>query len=208
MAVLHVISDILSVVTISMCLFLKVPQIVNINRLNSAKGMNVYSLALELVSYTTTACYNYVNDYSILSYLEYPIIIAQEYVLIYLVLFYEGLIGGTTMALFSVYFTVTAGLVMGVIPGTVLLYAMPLCTPISLSSKAIQLWEILRKQNADSISVSTWVISAATNLSRIYTVLLDSADGLLLTNFGLSTIMSGSIAISAYILQKGKTKIN
>lgn len=41
-------SDFLSVITISMSLFLKVPQIQNIVKLKSAVGMNIISLMMEL----------------------------------------------------------------------------------------------------------------------------------------------------------------
>lgn len=42
----------------------------------------------------------------------------------------------------------------------------PFCTPVSLSSKGIQLWEILKTKNTDSVSVTTWIISAFTNFSK------------------------------------------
>lgn len=48
MEVLQLISDFLSIITISLCLILKVPQIYNIYKLKSAKGMNLYGLFLEL----------------------------------------------------------------------------------------------------------------------------------------------------------------
>ncbi|BET00051.1 PQ loop repeat containing 3 [Nesidiocoris tenuis] len=207
MDIAHLISDLLSIITISMCLFLKVPQIMNIVRRKSADGMNIYSLLMELASYSTTALYNYTNGYAILTYLEYPIIIAQEYVLIYLVLYHQDLVGQKSILGSIAYALVVTGFLSRWIPPSVLTLLIPFCTPVSLSSKALQLWEILRKMNADTVSVSTWIISALTNASRIYTIYMDSMDMLLLANVFLSTFMSGSIALVAYILQnKNKTK--
>ncbi|XP_066906900.1 solute carrier family 66 member 3 isoform X2 [Halyomorpha halys] len=105
------------------------------------------------------------------------------------------------------YFGLTISFLMQVLDPSILTLMVPFCTPVSLSSKAIQLWEILRKQNADSVSVTTWIISALTNGSRIYTILMDSKDILLLTNFTLSTVMSGSIALTAYIMQQKKKQL-
>uniref|UniRef100_A0A0A9YI41 PQ-loop repeat-containing protein 3 n=1 Tax=Lygus hesperus TaxID=30085 RepID=A0A0A9YI41_LYGHE len=207
MTISQLISDALSIVTIGMCLFLKVPQIMSIIKMKSAKGMNIYSLIMELASYTTTATYNYVNGYALLTYMEYPIIIAQEYVLIYLVLYYQELVGQKSIIGTVAYMLIVFGFVTQNIPSSVLMLLVPLCTPISLSSKGLQLWEILRNMNADSVAVSTWVISALTNASRIYTIYMDSADMILLSNFTLSTFMSGAIALTAYILQsKSKSK--
>lgn len=203
----QLISDALSIITISMCLFLKVPQIKSIYTLKNARGINIYALLMELSSYSVTALYNYVNNYSLLSYMEYPILILQEYVLVYLVLFYQRLLGTKSTAITTAYIAIVLAFLLGIIDGSALKFIIPLCTPISLSSKAIQLWEILKTRCADSVSVTTWAISAITNASRIYTIYMDSADLILLTNFSLSTIMSSSIALSAYVLQKKKTKL-
>ncbi|CAH1391749.1 unnamed protein product [Nezara viridula] len=200
----QIISDSFSLIIISMCLFLKIPQIRSIISLKNARGINIYGLIMELGSYTTTALYNYVNKYSPLSYMEYPVLIAQEYVLIYLVLYYQNLIGIKVVITTILYFGLAISFLLKVLDPSILTLIVPFCTPVSLSSKAIQLWEIKRKQNADSVSVTTWVISALTNGSRIYTILMDSKDILLLTNFTLSTVMSGTIALTAYIMQHKK----
>ncbi|XP_046668885.1 solute carrier family 66 member 3 isoform X1 [Homalodisca vitripennis] len=155
MSILQLFSDFLSIITISSCLVLKVPQILSIYRLKSASGINIYGLLMELGSYTTTTCYNYVNGYALLSYMEYPIIIVQEYALIFLVLKYKHLFNTRTYVLITVYFVISLGFVSKVIPSPVLMYIIPLCTPVSLSSKAIQLCEILRTRNADSVSITT-----------------------------------------------------
>ncbi|EZA47542.1 PQ-loop repeat-containing protein [Ooceraea biroi] len=73
----------------------------------------------------------------------------------------------------------------------------PMCTPISASSKIVQLLAILRAKNAESVSPLTWFISAFTNLTRVFTIWMDSADILLLGNFIISVLLSSSIMFSA-----------
>lgn len=44
----------------------------------------------------------------------------------------------------------------------------PLCTPIGASSKVVQLAEIIKTKNSESVSVLTWFISAFTNFSEYF----------------------------------------
>lgn len=51
MGVLELVGDVLSIITISLCLILKIPQIINLIKLKSAVGINLYALLLELSRY-------------------------------------------------------------------------------------------------------------------------------------------------------------
>lgn len=59
-------------------------------------GISLMSLYLELFSYTSMMLYNYCYGYSWLSYLEYPVLLIQEYILILLVLKYKRQLNRTT----------------------------------------------------------------------------------------------------------------
>ena len=48
--------------------------------------------------------YNYCYGYAFLSYLEYPVLLLQEYVLIYLVLKYKRLLANNVYAITGAYF--------------------------------------------------------------------------------------------------------
>lgn len=197
MGILHVISDILSIITIALCLVLKIPQIINVNRVKNTKGINLYGLLLELSSYTIMACYNYCNGYALLSYMEYPIILVQEVILIYLVLKYQDSANLFSLVCFGLYCGITATFVTGVLPKSILAFLAPLCTPVSASSKVVQLMEILKTKDAASVSILTWFLSAFTNLTRVYTIYMDSADVTLLANFSISVLLSSSVMAAA-----------
>lgn len=47
-SILQAISDFLSIITITLCLVLKVPQIINLIRIKNAHGLNIVGLMLEL----------------------------------------------------------------------------------------------------------------------------------------------------------------
>ncbi|XP_034943267.1 solute carrier family 66 member 3 [Chelonus insularis] len=202
---LNTIGNFLSIITITACFVIKVPQILNLFAAKSVTGISLFSLILELFSYTVTASYNYTNGYAVLSYMEYPIIIIQEYVLIFLVLNYLNKINRSTICIVILYFIITVSFLMQILPKTILTILAPMCTPISASSKIVQLLAIIRAQNSESVSLLTWFISTFTNLTRVFTVWMDSADKLLLGNFIISVLLSSSVMI-ATIYYKPKSK--
>lgn len=197
MTLLQQFADLLSLITIGMCFVLKIPQILKLVSVKSADELSMLGLFLELTSYTVMTGYNYTNGYSLLSYLEYPIILAQEYILIFFVLKYLKKINMWSFLGAIVYFVLSSCLLLEIIPKIVLTLLAPMCTPISASSKIVQLLAILRAKNAESVSPLTWFISAFTNLTRVFTIWMDSADMLLLGNFVISVLLSFSIMFSA-----------
>ncbi|XP_043248534.1 solute carrier family 66 member 3-like [Colletes gigas] len=199
-------ADLLSLITIGMCFVSKIPQILKLFSAKSAAQISIVALLLELTSYTVITSYNYTNGYSILSYLEYPIILFQEYILIFLVLKYLNKINLFSILVTVFYFATSACFALQIIPKRVLIFLAPMCTPISASSKVIQLLAILRAKNADTVSPITWFISAFTNLTRVFTIWMDSADILLLGNFIISVLLSSSIMLSAIHYRRQRVK--
>lgn len=57
--------------------------------------------------------YNYRNNYAPLSYMEYPVILIQELILIYFVLYYKRLINTRSLFQASIYFAVASGFFTG-----------------------------------------------------------------------------------------------
>ncbi|XP_076764583.1 solute carrier family 66 member 3 [Xylocopa sonorina] len=204
--VLQQLADFLSLITIGMCFILKIPQILHLLSAKSADQISLVGILLELISYTIMTSYNYTNGYSILSYLEYPIILLQEYVLIFLVLKYLNKLHRFSILGLILYCTISISFAMQLIPKVVLTILAPLCTPISVSSKVIQLLAIFRAKNAESVSPVTWFISAFTNLTRVFTIWMDSADILLLGNFIISTMLSFSIMCCAIYYRWNRVK--
>ena len=194
---LQLFADFLSLVTIGLCFVLKIPQILNLLSAKSADQISMLGLLLELTSYTVMTSYNYTNGYSVLSYLEYPVILLQEYILIFLVLKYLKKINTFSVLAAVFYFAISTCFALQIIPKVVLTFLAPMCTPISVSSKIVQLLAICRAKNADTVSPITWFISAFTNLTRVFTIWMDSADILLLGNFTISVILSSSIMFTA-----------
>lgn len=109
--------------------------------------------------------YNYTYDYSMLSYLEYPILLVQEYILIGLVLHHKHCIDKNTLYFVGGYAACVLLFMYQIMPRFLLSMAVPFCTPVGATSKVIQLLEILRAQDSTTVSLTTWFLSAFTNLS-------------------------------------------
>lgn len=60
--------------------------------------------------------YNFRNGYAILSYMEYPIILVQEYFLILFVIYYKGLLNATCLIGAAIYFLIAASFLLGTVP--------------------------------------------------------------------------------------------
>lgn len=66
--------------------------------------------------------YNYTNGYSVLSYMEYPIILVQEYILIFLVLKYLNKINKWSLVYTIIYFVIGSCLLFEILPKIVLTF--------------------------------------------------------------------------------------
>ncbi|XP_051880583.1 solute carrier family 66 member 3 isoform X2 [Pristis pectinata] len=79
--------------TLIVCMVLKFPQIVTVIAAKNAWGVSVRSLVLELIGFLVFLTYQTYYEYPLATYLEYPILIAQDVILLMCVLFYNGNIG-------------------------------------------------------------------------------------------------------------------
>lgn len=75
-------------------------------------------------SYTIMFSYNFRSGYALLSYMEYPIILAQELVLIYLVVHYKNLLGTNSFISAGVYFIIAFAFLFGYVPREFLMFCV------------------------------------------------------------------------------------
>ncbi|XP_068632997.1 solute carrier family 66 member 3 [Battus philenor] len=200
--ILQYIANTLSTITIASCLVLKVPQIMYVRKTKSAESLYIQAMLMEILGFTIVTLYNYTNRYNIMTYLEYPIILVQAYVLLYYVMKYQYVLGCPMVpfATFA-YFITVLGFGTGFMPKYLLSYMVPFCTPLSGFAKVTYIYGIVKCGNANGVSLTTWIISVATNMSRLFTVYVDSADLKLMINFTISTLLSSGVLLTALIYQ-------
>lgn len=76
---------------------------------------------MELCSYTVTMLYNFTNGYAFLSYMEYPILLVQEYVLVYVVLKYKNMLEKPAYIWSGVYVAVFSAFAIGLLPSSLIM---------------------------------------------------------------------------------------
>ncbi|XP_059055344.1 solute carrier family 66 member 3-like [Achroia grisella] len=201
------IANVGSTMIILLCTFIKVPQIMHIKQKQSAKGIYLQAILLEVSGFTIIALYNYTNQYTLITYLEYPIVLLQVYTMFYYVLKYKSMLHLPRVHIcIFIYFSILAAFMTGLLPKVLLSYLMPLCPPLNGFAKITHMYGIIKAANADAVSLTTWIISVSANCARIFTVYVDSADWRLMANFIVSTTLGSGVLTSA-IYYKRKTAL-
>ncbi|NXQ57690.1 PQLC3 protein, partial [Anthoscopus minutus] len=163
-------------------------------------GLSVSSLLLELTGHLVFLRYQNYYDYPLETYLEYPIIIAQDVILIYCIMHFSG---KARRALFyAVIFW--GGWHMLILQKWIIDLAMNLCTFVSAASKLVQLQHLWQTKDSGQVSTLTWEMSIFTSAARIFTTVMTTNDLAVLIRFIIMLILN--IWVTATILHYRKTK--
>lgn len=146
----------------------KFPQLLTIYQQKSATGISLKSLTIEIMSYSVSMLYNFTNGYRLMNYLEYVVLIAQDYMLVAIVLYYRKSITQKAIGITVIYFIVMTLFGASILPKSLLTLCIPGTLPASVLSKSMQLVEIIRSKDSSAISSITWFISAFSNASECH----------------------------------------
>ncbi|XP_009330779.1 PREDICTED: PQ-loop repeat-containing protein 3 [Pygoscelis adeliae] len=167
------------------------------------KGIICTSLTLFCVflfSFLVFLRYQIYYGYPLQTYLEYPIIIAQDVILLLFILRFNG---NMKRALFYAV-TFWGGWYMLTLRKWIIDLAMNLCTLISAASKLAQLRCLWQTKDSGQVSALTWSMSAYTCATRIVTTVMTTNDLAVLIRF--ITMLILNIWVTATILHYRKTK--
>ncbi|XP_075057535.1 solute carrier family 66 member 3 [Mixophyes fleayi] len=172
--------------TLVVCMVLKFPQILSIISARSAEGLSLSSLLLEVTGFLVFLRYHIYYDYPMESYLEYPILIAQDAVLLLFIFHYTGSVRNA-LSYFGIFFGLWNILVL---QKWIIDLALNLCTVISASSKFLQLQHLWRTQDSGQVSALTWGMATYTCATRIYTTLMTTGDKAVLLRFVVMLLLN------------------
>ncbi|KAM5262972.1 solute carrier family 66 member 3 isoform 2-T2 [Ctenodactylus gundi] len=144
--------------TLGVCATLKLPQIYAQLAARSARGISLSSLLLELAGFLVFLRYQCYYGNPLLTYLEYPVLIAQDAVLLLCVFHFNG---NVKQAAPYVAVFVSSWFVLS-LQKWIIDLAMNLSTFISAASKFAQLQYLWRTQDAGAASALTWGLAAYT----------------------------------------------
>ncbi|XP_004373113.1 solute carrier family 66 member 3 isoform X1 [Trichechus manatus latirostris] len=187
--------------TLGVCAALKLPQISAVLAARSARGISLPSLLLELAGFLVFLRYQHYYGYPLLTYLEYPILIAQDIILLLCVFHFNGNVkqAAPYMAVFlSSWFILT-------LQKWIIDLAMNLCTFISAASKFAQLQYLWKTRDSGAVSALTWSLSSYTCATRIITTLITTSDLTILIRFMI--MLAFNIWVTATVLRFRKTTV-
>ncbi|KAM6323624.1 solute carrier family 66 member 3 [Aegotheles albertisi] len=186
--------------TWAVCAVLKLPQVAAVAAARSARGLSAGSLLLELAGFLVFLRYQIYYDYPLQTYLEYPIIIAQDVILLLFILHFNG---NMKRALFYAV-TFGGGWYMLTLRKWIIDLAMNSCTLISAASKLAQLRCLWQTRDSGQVSALTWSMSAYTCATRIFTTVMTTNDLAVLIRF--ITMLILNIWVTATVLHYRKSK--
>ncbi|NXI30251.1 PQLC3 protein, partial [Sterrhoptilus dennistouni] len=154
---------------------------------------------ISLFSYLVFLRYQIYYGYPLETYLEYPIIIAQDVILIYCIMHFSG---KARRALF--YALIYWGSwYMLTLQKWIIDLAMNMCTFISAASKVVQLQHLWQTKDSGQASALTWGMSVYTCAARILTTVMTTNDLAVLIRFIIMLILN--IWVTATVLHYRKT---
>ncbi|NXX33209.1 PQLC3 protein, partial [Nicator chloris] len=157
--------DLVHLTTWAVCAVIKLPQLVAVLRAGSAWGLSLSSLLLELAGFLVFLRYQIYYGYPVETYLEYPVIIAQDAILIYCIMHFSGKV---RRALFyAVIFW--GGWHILTLQKCIIDLAMNLCTLVSAASKLLQLQHLWQTQDSGQASALTWGMSVYSCAGKLQT---------------------------------------
>ncbi|EAX00939.1 solute carrier family 66 member 3 [Homo sapiens] len=187
--------------TLGVCAALKLPQISAVLAARSARGLSLPSLLLELAGFLVFLRYQCYYGYPPLTYLEYPILIAQDVILLLCIFHFNGNVKQATpyiAVLVSSWFILA-------LQKWIIDLAMNLCTFISAASKFAQLQCLWKTRDSGTVSALTWSLSSYTCATRIITTLMTTNDFTILLRFVI--MLALNIWVTVTVLRYRKTAI-
>ncbi|KAF7487367.1 solute carrier family 66 member 3 [Marmota monax] len=187
--------------TLGVCAGLKLPQIYAQLAARSARGISLPSLLLELAGFLVFLRYQCYYGNPLLTYLEYPILIAQDVALLLCVFHFNG---NMKQAAPYIAVFVSSWFILS-LQKWIIDLAMNLCTFISAASKFAQLQYLWKVQDSGAVSALTWGLAAYTCATRIITTLMTTNDFTILIRFVI--MLALNIWVTATVLRYRKPVI-
>lgn len=174
-------------------LLVKIPQIFKIVKAKSGRGINLFSVSMELAAITASACYGYAARYPFSAYGESIFLALQTSLIGFYVLYYQR---KRTQAFtyITVYGAIFALLLSPIVPFKVLSVLQMSVIPVICISKLVQAYENFKNKNTGQLSAVTIFLLFVGALARVFTSIQETGDNLLVVTYIVSTCLNGLIA--------------
>ncbi|SGY14941.1 BQ5605_C013g07174 [Microbotryum silenes-dioicae] len=179
----------------------KLPQIIKIINARSARGVSLASYLLDTSSTAIVVAYNVRNSFPWSTYGENIFLLAQNVVIIGLIVLYSTEATAPLLLLLSALGLMLAYVLSSrdLLPLPHLSLLLSASIPLTLSSKVPQILEIQKNRSTGQLSgflVASQVLGC---LARVFTTLTETGDRVLWWGFFLTTLMNAMIAVQMWV---------
>ena len=199
---------ILSLISSSFSLTLKLPQISVIWRNKSVTGINRTSLLIEMWNFMMSMSYSAHFGYPITLYFEYVGMLAQDLIIVYFVIRLSEQQSFPTNRQIVVLILVAATLhtTIGIrlLPKYVPITLITTGLPSGIVSRVIQIRQIIRNKDSGNLSAGTWFMSFVATFCRSMSNYLTVRDGLMLFRVGSACALNLVLTIVILMYRKRK----
>ncbi|XP_052865341.1 mannose-P-dolichol utilization defect 1 protein homolog [Anopheles cruzii] len=184
----------------------KVPQIMKLLANKSAKGINLFSICLDLFAITVHMAYSFVSGFPFSAWGDTSFLALQTAIIAILVLFFNG--APAMAATFTVgYSALLYVLLGGLTPLSFLLLVQGFNVPILLLGKLSQALTNYRNGSTGQLSAVTCFMLLAGSLARIFTSIQETGDQMMIITYGASSFANLVIALQVlYYWNSDKSK--
>lgn len=172
MEILREISLVLNVTVVILGSVLKIPQIIELYKSKSSKGISIWGNFLDLICFITGLGYGYSLSYPIHAYAENIFLTIQEISLIYLAILYGKVTDMVTLTTFVLLVAFYLGTILSLVPVVVFQTLMAVILLVVVVGKVIQIRSVVLIKSAGSVSVISWAIGAYICITRVFTTLV------------------------------------
>jgi len=187
----------------------KLPQIIGILRAGSARGVSLGSQLLEVVMYTGACLYNIHNGNSFGTWGEAFFQAIQALIICVLVMRFTGRTMAI-LALFAAYGGALALVFSGTVPQGTLTTALTalqgLSIPITVTSRALSIWQVVAEKATGELSVISSFLMLAGACARVFTTMTLVKDQLIMLSFAVGAFMNFCVLTLFFIYPKVNDK--
>ncbi|KAI4504526.1 hypothetical protein M0802_000076 [Mischocyttarus mexicanus] len=190
-------SKILGLGIIAGSILVKVPQIVKILKNKDSKGINIYSVLMDLFCITAMTSYSFVSGFPFSAWGDGVSLGIQTLIIAILVFHFNGDSAKAT-AVLAAYIAVLTAVVNGVVPINLLWTCQAMIIPIVLISRLMQAYTNYSNGSTGQLSAITGFMLFFGSLARIFTSIQETGDMAMIVMYLCST--SANAVIAAQIL--------
>eukprot|EP01127_Copromyxa_protea_P006597 TRINITY_DN1657_c2_g1_i1.p1 TRINITY_DN1657_c2_g1~~TRINITY_DN1657_c2_g1_i1.p1 ORF type:complete len:248 (+),score=56.45 TRINITY_DN1657_c2_g1_i1:9-752(+) len=180
-------------------IIVKVPQILKMLSTKSAQGVSGLMFLLEIVGYTISCSYGFVQGYPFSTYGENFPLALQNVVILFLIASFTKKSAFPVLAFSVVLAAFFASAVFGAVPLDLLQSLQTSTIFIFSASKIPQIWTNFKEHSAGQLSIVTFFMNFAGSMARVGTTFKEVDDVIVLAGYVVGALLNGIIVAQILI---------